>query len=102
MFFSILNVYNYGILLIGAMQEASVETFSARPYQIELLDAAKKSNTIVCLGTGTGKTFISVMLIKEKQNEIKGTFEERGKRTFFLVCTGKAFLSVNQISLKIY
>nr|XP_047132460.1 endoribonuclease Dicer-like [Hydra vulgaris] len=69
------------------MQQTSVEEFLARPYQIQLLDLAKKSNTILCLGTGTGKTFISVMLIKEKQHEIKGSFEERGKRTFFLVCT---------------
>ncbi|XP_065660737.1 endoribonuclease Dicer isoform X3 [Hydra vulgaris] len=69
------------------MQQTSVEEFLARPYQIELLDLAKKSNTILCLGTGTGKTFISVMLIKEKQHEIKRDFKNRGKRTFFLVCT---------------
>ncbi|XP_065660729.1 endoribonuclease Dicer isoform X3 [Hydra vulgaris] len=69
------------------MQQTSVEEFSARPYQIQLLDLAKKSNTILCFGTGTGNAFISVMLIKEKQHEIKGSFEERGKRTFFLVRT---------------
>uniref|UniRef100_A0A7M5VDW2 Uncharacterized protein n=1 Tax=Clytia hemisphaerica TaxID=252671 RepID=A0A7M5VDW2_9CNID len=59
----------------------------ARPYQVEILEEAIKDNTIVCLGTGTGKTFISVMLIRDKQDQIKGKFEDGGKRTFFLVNT---------------
>ena len=61
---------------------------SARPYQVELLERAKERNTIVCLGTGTGKTFISVMLIKEMAHQVRETFQNRGKRTFFLVNTG--------------
>lgn len=65
---------------------------SARPYQVEILEQSIKENTIVCLGTGTGKTFISVMLIKEKQGQIKGKLAEGGKRTFFLVNTGKHIL----------
>ncbi|XP_057315255.1 endoribonuclease Dicer-like isoform X2 [Hydractinia symbiolongicarpus] len=60
---------------------------AARPYQVEILQRAKSENTVVCLGTGTGKTFISVMLIKEKQGEIGGSIQEGGKRTFFLVNT---------------
>ena len=59
-----------------------------RPYQVELLERAKERNTIVCLGTGTGKTFISVMLIKEMAHQIRETFQNGGKRTFFLVNTG--------------
>ncbi|XP_068738102.1 endoribonuclease Dicer-like [Montipora capricornis] len=58
-----------------------------RPYQVELLERAKERNTIVCLGTGTGKTFISVMLIKEMAHQIRETFQNGGKRTFFLVNT---------------
>ena len=61
---------------------------SARPYQVELLERAKERNTIVCLGTGTGKTFISVMLIKEMGHQVRKAFQKRGKRTFFLVTTG--------------
>ena len=57
----------------------------ARPYQIELLNKALARNIIVCLGTGTGKTFISVLLIKELSHQIRSG----GKRTFFLVNTGK-------------
>ena len=68
------------------------EQHSARPYQVELLERAKKRNTIVCLGTGTGKTFISVMLIKELAHEVRGTYKKGGKRTFFLVNTGKRLL----------
>ena len=59
-----------------------------RPYQVELLERAKERNTIVCLGTGTGKTFISVMLIKEMAHQVRETFKNGGKRTFFLVNTG--------------
>ena len=60
----------------------------ARPYQVELLERSLERNTIVCLGTGTGKTFISVMLIKELSHQIRETYKNGGKRTFFLVNTG--------------
>ena len=66
----------------------TVDNFSARPYQVELLERAKERNTIVCLGTGTGKTFISVMLIKELAHEVRGNYKDGGRRTFFLVNTG--------------
>lgn len=36
-----------------------------RDYQILMLERAKEENTIVHLGTGLGKTLISIMLIKE-------------------------------------
>lgn len=63
------------------------DDFMAREYQVELFEGAKEANTIVCLGTGTGKTFIAVMLIRELEREIRVPFEEGGKRTFFLVPT---------------
>ena len=62
------------------------------PYQVELLERAKERNTIVCLGTGTGKTFISVMLIKEMAHQVRETYKNGGKRTFFLVNTGLRFI----------
>ena len=76
------------------LQETPEDNFSARPYQVELLERAKKRNTIVCLGTGTGKTFISVMLIKELAHKIRETYKKGGKRTFFLVNTGTKLLSM--------
>lgn len=70
--------------------ENSKESAVARPYQLELLDAALNDDTIVNLGTGAGKTFIAVMLIKELSHDILRPFNEEGaKRTFFLVTTGK-------------
>jgi endoribonuclease Dicer len=55
-----------------------------REYQLELLDLALEENTIVNLGTGAGKTFIAVMLIRELQHEIYGEWRDH-KRTIFLV-----------------
>lgn len=62
----------------------------ARPYQTELVEHALKENTIVNLGTGAGKTFVAVMLIRELSHQTQGTFEDvkGGKRTVFLAHTG--------------
>ena len=43
------------------------------------MEKAKKGNTIVYLGTGSGKTFIAIMLIKEMRNQL------RDKKAIFLV-----------------
>lgn len=56
--------------------------------QVELLEAALEHNTIVCLNTGSGKTFIAVLLTKELSHQIRGDFRENAKRTVFLVNTG--------------
>lgn len=65
--------------------------YEARPYQLELLDAAIDENTIVNLGTGAGKTFIAVMLIKELCSSILLPFDDsEAKRTVFLVTTGNS------------
>ena len=70
---------------------------SARPYQLELLDAAFESNTIILLGTGAGKTFIAVMLIKQLCHQVVQPFGEIGsKRTVFLVNTGKLVVCFTQ------
>lgn len=44
---------------LEAMQE-----FEPRPYQIYLYEKAVEENSIIFLPTGTGKTFIAVLLIK--------------------------------------
>lgn len=53
--------------------------------QVELLEAALEHNTIVCLNTGSGKTFIAVLLIKELSHQIR---QDDGRKTVFLVNTG--------------
>ena len=50
----------------------------ARPYQEELLQKAIAGNTIVYLGTGSGKTFIAVMLIREMKGLLVGGTKVRG------------------------
>ncbi|KRZ54679.1 Endoribonuclease dcr-1, partial [Trichinella nativa] len=51
----------------------------------ELLECAKKENVIVTLGTGTGKTFIAVMLIREMSESVHQPLKEGGKRSLFIV-----------------
>ncbi|XP_071894438.1 endoribonuclease Dicer isoform X1 [Anas platyrhynchos] len=59
--------------------------YTPRKYQVELLEAALDHNTIVCLNTGSGKTFIAVLLTKELSYQIRGDFNKNGRRTVFLV-----------------
>ncbi|KAM3870760.1 endoribonuclease Dicer isoform 2-T2 [Diretmus argenteus] len=61
--------------------------YTPRKYQVELLEAALEHNTIVCLNTDSGKTFIAVLLTKELSHQIRGDFRENAKRTIFLVNT---------------
>lgn len=73
---------------MAATALAETPEFKPRDYQIEIFEEACKRNVIACLGTGTGKTFISVMLIKELAHQIRGSLKEGGKRTIFVVTTG--------------
>ncbi|CAF1081572.1 unnamed protein product [Adineta steineri] len=59
----------------------------ARNYQTELMEQAKGENLIICLPTGSGKTYIAVMLIKEMASSIRESLKKGGKRTIFLVQT---------------
>ncbi|XP_048455898.1 endoribonuclease Dicer-like [Rhincodon typus] len=59
--------------------------FTPRKYQVELLEAALEHNTIVCLNTGSGKTFIAVLLTKELSHQIRGQFNKNGTQTVLLV-----------------
>ncbi|RHZ72154.1 hypothetical protein Glove_245g9 [Diversispora epigaea] len=67
--------------------EVNKEEIVARKYQIELYEKAKNDNVIAVLDTGSGKTFIAVMLIKEvvaEERKLRMTRRET-KITFFLV-----------------
>uniref|UniRef100_H3CIQ1 ribonuclease III n=1 Tax=Tetraodon nigroviridis TaxID=99883 RepID=H3CIQ1_TETNG len=61
--------------------------YTPRKYQVELLEAALEHNTIVCLNSGSGKTFIAVLLTKELSHQIRGPYSGTAKRTVFLVNT---------------
>ncbi|XP_063241716.1 endoribonuclease Dicer-like isoform X2 [Bacillus rossius redtenbacheri] len=63
------------------------DSFLARDYQEQLLETARNQNTILYLPTGSGKTYIAVMLIKAKLDELKGDLWNGGKCTVFMVNT---------------
>ncbi|CAG8559865.1 22395_t:CDS:2 [Racocetra persica] len=72
---------------IPPLPEVARQDLIARNYQIELFEKAKKDNVIAVLDTGSGKTFIAVMLIKEiaaKERLLRMQRRET-KLTFFLV-----------------
>ena len=84
----------------GRLDHTQIESknFLPLPFQTILYESAKERNTIICLGTGTGKTFIAIMLLKEMSWQVRGDFilDEEGrecqeskhiKRTVFLVPT---------------
>lgn len=54
---------------------------------MELFQAALDQNIIVYLPTGSGKTHIAALLIKEKAYEVTRPLNSGGKRTVFLVPT---------------
>lgn len=62
------------------------EIVTPRDYQEEIYNKGVNSNIIACLATGTGKTFIAVMLIK-KFSEKTFLPLPSGKRIIFLVPT---------------
>ncbi|XP_033221777.1 endoribonuclease Dicer isoform X2 [Belonocnema kinseyi] len=66
---------------------ALAEDFIARAYQVDLYERAVKENTIIYLPTGTGKTYIAVMVVKALSASIQKPYSRQGKRTIFAVNT---------------
>ncbi|XP_044016604.1 endoribonuclease Dicer-like [Aphidius gifuensis] len=63
------------------------EELLARPYQVDLYEKAVAGNTIIYLPTGSGKTYIAIMLIKNMSHDLRDDFNKGGKRTVFIVNT---------------
>ncbi|CAL7946238.1 unnamed protein product [Xylocopa violacea] len=80
---SVYEVINfYFILTMGT----NANEFTPRAYQIELFEIALKENVIIYLPTGSGKTFIAVMLIKSLSADIRKS-NKGDKHTVFIVNT---------------
>uniref|UniRef100_T1J2F6 ribonuclease III n=1 Tax=Strigamia maritima TaxID=126957 RepID=T1J2F6_STRMM len=62
--------------------------FTPREYQVELLDAARKHNLIMCLGTIPNKVFVSLMLVRELAFEIRRRKREKLKWTVVVFTCG--------------
>lgn len=56
-------------------------------FQVDLFRKSCKENIIVYLPTGSGKTFIAALLIKEYASAMQKPLSHGGKRTVFLVPT---------------
>ena len=53
------------------VDQIAPNVFTPREYQVEVLEDAKERNIIAHLGTGSGKTFIAILLIKEMAPDIR-------------------------------
>lgn len=80
-------------------------TFTPKEYQVELLDSAKKRNTIVCSSTSSSKAFIVVKLLQEFSWQMRNV---PGKRALFILdlqnvpimtCHVKYLTDLNVISI---
>lgn len=62
-------------------------------YQIEIFEVALRRNTIAVLDTGSGKTFIAIMLMKRVGEELRSRSDKR--LTIFLAPTVHLVNQVN-------
>ncbi|XP_011494459.1 PREDICTED: endoribonuclease Dicer [Ceratosolen solmsi marchali] len=66
---------------------AEQEDFTPRPYQIDLYEKAVANNSIIYMPTGSGKTYVAVLVIKKLSGAIIKPYKEGGKRTIFIANT---------------
>lgn len=71
-------------------------TFTPREYQVELLDEAKKRNTIVCSSTSASKAFIAIKLLQEFSQEMR---TKNGKRSLFVLDAQNVEVMTSHVSL---
>ncbi|PIK38539.1 putative endoribonuclease Dicer-like [Apostichopus japonicus] len=63
--------------------------FTPRQYQLELLEASLKRNSVICLQSGSAKDFIAIMLIKELSKHVRKSCSDILMFTVFVVNTAK-------------
>ncbi|CAH0552970.1 unnamed protein product [Brassicogethes aeneus] len=64
-----------------------MDDFIPRNYQIQLMEIALQQNTIIYLPTGSGKTFIALMTLKQLSEPLAKSYSEGGKLSVILVNT---------------
>ncbi|CAG9824066.1 unnamed protein product [Phaedon cochleariae] len=63
------------------------EEFTPRNYQVELMKIGLEKNSIIFLPTGSGKTFIALMILKQMSGSLLESYCNGGKITIILVNT---------------
>lgn len=48
----------------------TADSFTPRSYQVQLMEIAMKQNTIIYLPTGSGKTFIAILVLKQLSKDL--------------------------------
>ncbi|MFH4976418.1 hypothetical protein AB6A40_003127 [Gnathostoma spinigerum] len=71
--------------MVARSNDVDDNFFTPRDYQVELVEKACQGNIIIPLGTGSGKTFIAVLVIKNYVGQLVVPISRGGKRAFFLV-----------------
>jgi hypothetical protein len=71
------DIQPVSVVKVSIQGERTRKRLEPRDYQIELYERARRENTIAVLGTGTGKTLIACLLIKdilvqERASRVKG------------------------------
>nr|CAI5861281.1 unnamed protein product [Callosobruchus analis] len=59
--------------------------FTPRNYQLELMKIAEKQNSIIYLPTGSGKTYIAILVLKQLGKSLLKSYSQGGKITVVLV-----------------
>ncbi|CAH1401946.1 unnamed protein product [Nezara viridula] len=65
-------------------ENVHTKSFTPREYQIELLDAGRERNIIVCLNPGSNRTFVSLKLLLELSVDIRRPWKCGGKRSLYI------------------
>ncbi|RDD44708.1 Endoribonuclease dcr-1, partial [Trichoplax sp. H2] len=90
---TVLNPFFSSFFLLAVTQlifqelNTSRMKLSPRKYQLDLAVIAQERNTIVYLETGSGKTLIAVLVIRQLYRELSKSLQAGGKRAIFLVNT---------------
>lgn len=70
-------------------------TFTPKEYQVELVDSAKRKNTIVCSSTSTSKAFIVVKLLQEFSWQMR---KNDGKRALFILDVQNVLIMTSHVA----
>ncbi|KAF5273493.1 hypothetical protein FQA39_LY07510 [Lamprigera yunnana] len=68
-------------------KDTDFESIQPRDYQITIMESALKSNSIIYLPTGSGKTLIAIMILKQLSKPLLKSFSAGGKLSIVIVNT---------------